>query len=83
MKCSKKDKQWSTIIDIIQLDGKEKGLEIDIEHNCKLGYKGLKKETCNPEFRDPVKTYQDNKSSIQYSVPDNLSDDEQENDNGY
>ncbi len=80
---NRKDKRWSTPIKIILTDGEEKRVETEIKYKYGLGFKGMREGTYNPEFRDPVDTYQDNRSSIQDKSSKYLPDDEQEDDNGY
>ena len=79
----KKNKQWTTPIKIILLDGEEKRIETEIEQKYSLGFKGMKEGTYNSIFRDPVDTHQDNRSYNQDKLSEYLPNDKQEDDNGY
>mgnify|MGYP001449651963 CR=1 FL=1 len=78
----RKDKHWSTSIKIILIDGEEKRLETETKYKYKLGFKGMREGTHRTPDREPVDTYQDNRSSIQDSYSEYLPIDEQEEDNG-
>ena len=78
----RKDKHWSTSIKIILVDGEEKRLETETKYKYKLGFKGMREGTYRVPDREPVDTYQDNRSSIKDSYSEYLPSDEHEDDNG-
>lgn len=46
----KKNKNWSTAIKIVLLDGEEKKLETELKYRYSLGYEGMREGTYSAKF---------------------------------